>query len=59
MREGHKHLVRRGLGDQHVDAVVELLGQSLAEHGVAAADIQEIAAIANSVRGDVLDRPKT
>jgi hemoglobin len=56
MRDGHKHLVARGLNDSHVDAVVELLGASLAEHGVDATDIQQIAAIANSVRGDVLNR---
>lgn len=56
MREGHKHLVARGLRDQHVDAVVELLGASLAEHGVSPGDIEQVAAIANSVRGDVLNR---
>ncbi|HYX37380.1 MAG TPA: group 1 truncated hemoglobin [Oligoflexus sp.] len=56
MREGHRHLVARGLNDGHVDAVVELLGASLAEHGVDANDIEQIAAIANSVRDDVLNR---
>ena len=58
MRDGHKHLVERGLNDSHVNAVIELLGKSLTEHGVAAADIAEIAAIANSVRDDVLNRRK-
>lgn len=56
MREGHRHLVARGLDDSHVDAVIELLGQTLQELGVAEADIAEVAAIANSVRDDVLDR---
>jgi len=56
MREGHKHLVERGLNDSHVDAVVELLGATLQELGVAAEDIQEVADIANSVRDDVLNR---
>lgn len=56
MREGHKHLVARGLNDSHVDAVIELLGQTLQELGVGDADIQEVAAIANSVRDDVLNR---
>jgi hemoglobin len=56
MREGHKHLVARGLNDGHVDAVIEDLGMALKELGVSDADIQEIAAIANSVRDDVLDR---
>lgn len=56
MREGHKHLVARGLNDSHVDAVIENLGATLKELGAADADIAEVAAIANSVRDDVLDR---
>jgi len=56
MREGHKHLVARGLNDRHVDAIVELLGATLQELGVGDADIQEVAKIANSVRDDVLNR---
>lgn len=56
MREGHKHLVARGLNDTHVDAVIELLGATLTELGVPDDDIQEVAAIANSVRNDVLNR---
>jgi hemoglobin len=57
MREGHRHLVARGLNDAHVDAVIELLGKALAEHGVAAERIAQVAAIADSVRNDVLNRP--
>jgi hemoglobin len=57
MRHGHQHLVARGLNDAHVDAVIELLGQTLAELGVKAPLIEQIAAVANSVRDDVLDRP--
>lgn len=56
MREGHKHLVAKGLNDSHVDAVIEDLGATLSELGVSDADIQEVAAIANSVRDDILDR---
>ncbi len=56
MREGHKHLVANGLNDSHVDAIVELLGETLKELGVTDGDIQEIANIANSVRDDVLNR---
>ena len=56
MREGHKHLVERGLNDSHVDAVIELLGGTLQELGVTAEDIQAVADIANSVRDDVLNR---
>ena len=56
MREGHKHLVDNGLNDSHVDTIIELLGETLKELGVADADITEIAGIANSVRDDVLNR---
>jgi hemoglobin len=56
MREGHKDLVKSGLNDSHVDAIVELLGATLKELNVADEDIQEIANIANSVRDDVLNR---
>lgn len=56
MRKGHAHLVSRGLDDSHVDAVVELLGQTLQELGVPQADIEEVARLANSVRDDVLSR---
>jgi hemoglobin len=56
MREGHRHLVERGLNDTHVDVVIELLRKSLAEHGVAAEHINAVANIANSVRDHVLNR---
>ncbi len=56
MREGHKHLVTRGLDDSHVDAIIELLGGTLKELGADDADIGEVAAIANNVRDDVLNR---
>jgi len=54
LREAHKHMT--GLSDIHVDAVIENLGGTLQELGVADDDIAEIAAIANSVRDDVLNR---
>jgi hemoglobin len=57
MRRGHLHLVARGMDDSHVDAVIELLGETLSELGVKAELIQQVAAVANSVRDDVLDRP--
>lgn len=56
MREGHRHLLKKGLNDSHVDAIIELLGATLKELGVSEKDVQEVAAIANSVRADVLDR---
>ena len=56
MYEGHKHLIKMGLNDSHVDAVIENLGATLTELGVANDLIQEVANIANSVRDDVLGR---
>jgi hemoglobin len=56
MREGHAHLVARGLNDSHVDAVIENLVATLRELGVSEADIAEVRAVANSVRDDVLGR---
>jgi hemoglobin len=56
MRRGHAHLVARGLNDSHFDAVVELLGKTLAELGVAPSLIAQVAAIAESTRNDVLNR---
>ncbi|MBC6907246.1 group 1 truncated hemoglobin [Saccharophagus sp. K07] len=53
LREGHKHMA---LTEIHFDAVIENLAATLQELGVAAEDIQEIAAIANSVKNDVLNR---
>jgi hemoglobin len=56
MRTGHAHLVAKGLNDSHVDAIIELLGATLREMGVAEGLIQQVAAIAESTRNDVLNR---
>jgi hemoglobin len=56
MRTGHAHLVKMGLNDSHVDAIIELLGQTLKEMGVADSLISQVAAIAESTRNDVLNR---
>lgn len=53
MREGHKHM---NLTEEHFDAVMENLAQTLEELGVAEVDIAEVAALANSVKDDVLNR---
>lgn len=53
MREGHKHL---DLNDEHFDAIIELLGGTLKEMGVADDLIAQVAAIAESTRDDVLNR---
>lgn len=56
MRVGHAHLISMGLNDSHVDAVIENLGSTLAELGVAQPLIAKVAALAESVRNDVLSR---
>ena len=56
MRKGHAHLVEQGLDDSHFDAVVEDLGATLKELGVADNLIGQVAAIAGSTREDVLGR---
>lgn len=56
MRTAHAHLVKRGLADLHVDIVIEHLGATLKELGATDAQIAQVAAIANSVRDDVLGR---
>lgn len=56
MREGHKHLVAQGLNDSHVDIVLEHLGATLLDMGATNEQVNEVAALANSVRDDVLNR---
>ena len=56
MREGHRHLIKKGLNDSHVDIIIEHLGGTLKELGAKDEDIEKVAQIANSVRDDVLDR---
>jgi hemoglobin len=57
MVRAHARLIPMGLNDSHVDAVIENLGATLRELGVGEVDIAEVAALANSVRDDVLNRP--
>ncbi|MBN9286766.1 MAG: group 1 truncated hemoglobin [Gammaproteobacteria bacterium 39-13] len=56
MREGHRHLLEKGLNDLHVDIVLEHLAATLKELGAHENDIAEVISVANSVRSDVLDR---
>lgn len=56
MRKGHDHLVKRGLNDSHFDAVAENLSKTLVELGVAQDLIDQVLAIAESTREDVLGR---
>lgn len=55
MRAAHAHLVERmGLNESHFNAVVENLASTLTELGVSDALIGEVAAIAGTVKNDVL-----
>jgi len=57
MREAHAPLVEKlGLNDSHFDAVMENLGAALLELNVPQELIAEAAAIAESVRNDVLNK---
>jgi hemoglobin len=56
MRAAHAGLVKRGLADAHVDVVVEHLGATLLALGARPTDVAEVAALAESVRADVLGR---
>ncbi len=55
MREGHKHLVAKGLNGTHFDAVVENLGNTLSELGIKDDLIAQVAAVAETTRNDVLN----
>ncbi|MDQ6993480.1 MAG: group 1 truncated hemoglobin [Mariprofundus sp.] len=56
MREGHRHLVKMGLDDSHVDHILCHLRSTLAELGVAQNLIDTVISVAESTRADVLDR---
>jgi hemoglobin len=57
MRAAHAHLVEKfGLNDHHFNAVIENIGAALKELNVPGALIAEAAAIAESVRNDVLNK---
>jgi len=56
MREGHRHLIKMGLDDTHFEHILMHLRATLSELGVANDLIQQVIAIADSTRDDVLDR---
>ncbi|MBE0435181.1 MAG: group 1 truncated hemoglobin [Methylomicrobium sp.] len=56
MRNAHARLVKMGLDDSHFDAVMEHLGGTLKELNVPDNLIEQVAAIAESTRNDVLGR---
>lgn len=56
MKIAHAHLVARGLNDADFDAIVENLGSTLKEMGVADDLIAQVAATAETTREAVLGR---
>jgi two-component system chemotaxis sensor kinase CheA len=56
LEQAHRPLVEKGLNDSHFDAVVENLGATLNELGIAAELIEEAAEVIESVRGNVLGK---
>lgn len=58
MKAAHAHLVTQGLNDVHVDVVIEHLGNTLLELGASKASVEQVAALANSVRDAILGRTK-
>jgi hemoglobin len=56
MWNAHAKYVKQGLNDGHFDAVVENLGATLQELGVADDLITQVAAVAETTRDDVLGR---
>src|SRR5262245_25199649 len=56
MVSAHARLVTKGLSDTHVDVVLEHLGGVLQELGATPDQIAQVAALANSVRNEVLGR---
>jgi len=53
MRNAHINL---GLGEEHFNAVVENLAQTMRELGVSESDIREVGKIAGSVKNEILNR---
>ena len=56
MREGHSHLVQKGLNDTHFDAVIENLTNTLSELKVPENLISQVITTASSARNDVLNK---
>lgn len=56
MREAHARLVAQGMNEEHFDSVVQHLGATLTELGVPGELVEQVAAVAVSVRDDVLNR---
>jgi len=56
MKQGHDHLLKMGMDDTHFDAIVENLGATLKDMGVADELIAQVAATAETTREAVMGR---
>lgn len=56
LRTAHAPLVAQGMGDAHVDALIEHMQDTLQEQNIPGALIEEAIAVINSYRDDVLCR---
>ncbi len=54
LRQGHKHLLQRGLNDSHFDIIAGHLKSTLDELSVPGHLVDQVCAIAESTRSDVL-----
>ena len=56
LAEVHRHLVARGMTDQHVDVVVDLLADTLRLIGASEEDVAEVVRLTEATRDDVMGR---
>lgn len=56
LRRAHKPLLDRGLNDTHVDIFIELFAETLRELDIEESLVQEVSALANKYRDDVMNR---
>lgn len=56
MKTGHAHLLKMGMNDTHFDAILEILGATLKDMGVADELIGQVAATAETTREAVMGR---
>ncbi len=56
LREGHKHLLKKGLNDTHVDIIIEHLESTLLGLGASEEDTKKAIVIVDDLRDDVLGR---
>jgi len=56
LREGHTHLVRGGLNDEHFDVALGFINDTLVELNVPSDLVSEVMATAEGLRSDVLNK---